>query len=219
MDCKTCFGRNGPLFRPGTADVPTLHIPAHVCGCYALRAGTSLSPPVALHTPLPLPARHAHCRPHVHLRSPGMSLIAMRGLEKACEAPAGKTFVLRHITFDVKPWEVISVMGPSGRHAGSVWDRGQERSRSAAALGRVAVARRAGARGDRQSVAHPGGRTHGESPLRFRGARSWSSSRSSTARDDHHPGDAFRDERGVREPDHPAAGWVDRGGMRRGAPQ
>ncbi len=45
---------------------------------------------------------------------PGVSLIAMHGLEKAFETPAGKTFVLRRVTFDVKPGEFISVMGPSG---------------------------------------------------------------------------------------------------------
>ncbi len=42
------------------------------------------------------------------------SLIAIHDLEKAFETPAGRSYVLRRITMDVKPGEFISIMGPSG---------------------------------------------------------------------------------------------------------
>lgn len=41
-------------------------------------------------------------------------MISLHNLEKAYETPAGRTFVLRRITFDIKPGEFVSVMGPSG---------------------------------------------------------------------------------------------------------
>jgi putative ABC transport system ATP-binding protein len=41
-------------------------------------------------------------------------LISMRNLEKVFETAAGRMFVLRRITLDVKAGEFISIMGPSG---------------------------------------------------------------------------------------------------------
>jgi ABC-type lipoprotein export system ATPase subunit len=38
----------------------------------------------------------------------------LRGLEKVLESPAGRTFLLRRITFDIAPGEFITIMGPSG---------------------------------------------------------------------------------------------------------
>ncbi len=45
---------------------------------------------------------------------PGVALVSLRNLERVVETPAGKVFLLRHITFDVAPGEFVSVMGPSG---------------------------------------------------------------------------------------------------------
>jgi ABC-type lipoprotein export system ATPase subunit len=44
----------------------------------------------------------------------GSTLITMRNLEKAYQTGAGKTYVLRRITIDVRPGEFVSIMGPSG---------------------------------------------------------------------------------------------------------
>jgi len=41
-------------------------------------------------------------------------LISLRNIEKVFETPAGRMFVLRRITADIKPGEFISIMGPSG---------------------------------------------------------------------------------------------------------
>jgi ABC-type lipoprotein export system ATPase subunit len=41
-------------------------------------------------------------------------MISLHNIEKFYESGIGKTFVLRRITFDVKPGEFISIMGPSG---------------------------------------------------------------------------------------------------------
>ncbi len=45
---------------------------------------------------------------------PGVSLVSVKGLEKVFETPAGKTYVLRRVTFDIQPGEFVSIMGPSG---------------------------------------------------------------------------------------------------------
>ena len=41
-------------------------------------------------------------------------MITLRHLEKSVKTGAGELFLLRRITFDVKPGEFISIMGPSG---------------------------------------------------------------------------------------------------------
>jgi putative ABC transport system ATP-binding protein len=41
-------------------------------------------------------------------------MISLHNIEKFYESGIGKTFVLRRITFDIKPGEFISIMGPSG---------------------------------------------------------------------------------------------------------
>jgi ABC-type lipoprotein export system ATPase subunit len=43
-----------------------------------------------------------------------MSLIQLRNVERYFETKAGRTYVLRQITMDVKPGEFVTVMGPSG---------------------------------------------------------------------------------------------------------
>ena len=48
---------------------------------------------------------------HLHSHS---AMISLRNIEKSYETGAGRTFVLRRITFDVKKGEFVSVMGPSG---------------------------------------------------------------------------------------------------------
>jgi putative ABC transport system ATP-binding protein len=42
-----------------------------------------------------------------------MPLVTLRGIEKSYPAGAGQVFVLRRITFDIRPGEFISIMGPS----------------------------------------------------------------------------------------------------------
>src|SRR3712207_6602469 len=44
----------------------------------------------------------------------GSTLLSLRNLEKAFETPAGRLFVLRRITLDIAPGDVVSIMGPSG---------------------------------------------------------------------------------------------------------
>ena len=41
-------------------------------------------------------------------------MISLHNIEKFYETGIGKTFVLRRVTFDIKPGEFISIMGPSG---------------------------------------------------------------------------------------------------------
>ena len=41
-------------------------------------------------------------------------LITMRGVEKAFDRPAGKSYVLRRVSLDITPGEFITIMGPSG---------------------------------------------------------------------------------------------------------
>ena len=45
---------------------------------------------------------------------PGAPLISMRNIEKAYDVGAGKSWVLRRITLDVKSGEFVTIMGPSG---------------------------------------------------------------------------------------------------------
>ena len=44
----------------------------------------------------------------------GVPLVSLRDLEKVFETPAGKMYVLRRITFDIKSGDFVSIMGPSG---------------------------------------------------------------------------------------------------------
>jgi ABC-type lipoprotein export system ATPase subunit len=44
----------------------------------------------------------------------GATLISMRNVEKSFQAGSSQTFVLRRITYDVRPGEFVSIMGPSG---------------------------------------------------------------------------------------------------------
>lgn len=41
-------------------------------------------------------------------------LMSLRGVEKSFPVGAGQVFVLRRISFDIKPGEFVSIMGPSG---------------------------------------------------------------------------------------------------------
>ena len=41
-------------------------------------------------------------------------LASMRGVEKYFDTPAGRSYVLRRVTFDIAPGEFITIMGPSG---------------------------------------------------------------------------------------------------------
>src|SRR5947199_4089431 len=41
-------------------------------------------------------------------------LVSLRGVEKAFETPAGRTYVLRRISGEIQPGEFVSIMGPSG---------------------------------------------------------------------------------------------------------
>src|SRR3982750_3953528 len=41
-------------------------------------------------------------------------MISLHNIEKFYETGIGKTFVLRRITFDIKPGDFVSIMGPSG---------------------------------------------------------------------------------------------------------
>ena len=46
--------------------------------------------------------------------NPNTPLLSLRNLEKSYDTGAGKTFVLRRITLDIKQGEFVSIMGPSG---------------------------------------------------------------------------------------------------------
>jgi putative ABC transport system ATP-binding protein len=41
-------------------------------------------------------------------------MIELKNLEKYYESGAGKTFVLRRISIDIKQWDFVTIMGPSG---------------------------------------------------------------------------------------------------------
>lgn len=41
-------------------------------------------------------------------------LVSLRGLEKFYDTAAGRSYVLRRVTFDIQPGEFITIMGPSG---------------------------------------------------------------------------------------------------------
>lgn len=41
-------------------------------------------------------------------------LVSLRGLDKAIDSAAGRTYLLRRVTFDAAPGEFITIMGPSG---------------------------------------------------------------------------------------------------------
>jgi ABC-type lipoprotein export system ATPase subunit len=45
---------------------------------------------------------------------PGAPIISVRGIEKSYPVGNGRTYVLRHVTFDIAPGEFVSIMGPSG---------------------------------------------------------------------------------------------------------
>jgi len=45
---------------------------------------------------------------------PTAPLISVRGVEKSFPVGPGQSWVLRRITFDIKPGEFVSIMGPSG---------------------------------------------------------------------------------------------------------
>src|SRR3970040_653392 len=45
---------------------------------------------------------------------PNAPLMALRNVEKAYPVGAGRVFVLRRSTLDIKPGEFVSIMGPSG---------------------------------------------------------------------------------------------------------
>jgi putative ABC transport system ATP-binding protein len=44
----------------------------------------------------------------------GGPLVSLRGVEKFYDTAAGRSFVLRRVTFDIAPGEFITIMGPSG---------------------------------------------------------------------------------------------------------
>src|SRR5262249_40388239 len=45
---------------------------------------------------------------------PNNSMIELRNVEKFFQTPAGKSFVLRNITLDIKEGHFLTIMGPSG---------------------------------------------------------------------------------------------------------
>src|SRR5881396_3432763 len=49
-----------------------------------------------------------------HSRRKVLKMIELRNLEKYYETGAGKTFVLRRITLDIKQGDFVTIMGPSG---------------------------------------------------------------------------------------------------------
>jgi putative ABC transport system ATP-binding protein len=44
----------------------------------------------------------------------GVPLMSLRGIEKSFPVGAGRSYVLRRISFDIAPGEFVSIMGPSG---------------------------------------------------------------------------------------------------------
>ncbi len=42
------------------------------------------------------------------------SIVSLRDIEKALPQGAGQLFLLRRISFDIRPGEFVSIMGPSG---------------------------------------------------------------------------------------------------------
>jgi putative ABC transport system ATP-binding protein len=50
----------------------------------------------------------------IPILQPSARMISLRNLEKVYETAAGRNFVLRRITADIRPGEFVTIMGPSG---------------------------------------------------------------------------------------------------------
>jgi ABC-type lipoprotein export system ATPase subunit len=55
-------------------------------------------------------------KPAAPVEEPALTgpLVSLRGVEKFYDTAAGRSYVLRRITFDITPGEFITIMGPSG---------------------------------------------------------------------------------------------------------
>ena len=55
-------------------------------------------------------------KPAAPLEEPSLAgpLVSLRGVEKFYDTAAGRSYVLRRISFDIQPGEFITIMGPSG---------------------------------------------------------------------------------------------------------
>jgi putative ABC transport system ATP-binding protein len=52
--------------------------------------------------------------PVVEDLAPAGPLVSLRGVEKFYDTAAGRSYVLRRVSFDIQPGEFITIMGPSG---------------------------------------------------------------------------------------------------------
>jgi ABC-type lipoprotein export system ATPase subunit len=76
---------------------------------------TGGSTPAPASEPAPAPDTTPDTAPTApSLGAPDSQLISVRNIEKSYPVGNGRSYVLRRVTFDIRPGEFVSIMGPSG---------------------------------------------------------------------------------------------------------